>query len=88
MCCGQVALATHYRVAVKNKSSLGVPEVLLGLLPGGGGTQRLPALTSVPTGLTMALTGKTMKADKAKKAGLVDMLVQPLGPGLKPTDER
>ena len=79
-------MATHYRVAVKGKSSLGVPEVLLGLLPGGGGTQRLPRLTSVPTALDMALTGKMVKADKAKKLGLVDALVNPLGPGLKDPD--
>jgi len=84
----EVALATHYRVAVKGKSQLGVPEVLLGLLPGGGGTQRLPRLTSVPTALDMALSGKMLKADKAKKLGVVDALIQPLGPGLKPTDER
>ncbi|XP_037068080.1 trifunctional enzyme subunit alpha, mitochondrial-like [Pollicipes pollicipes] len=84
----EVALATHYRVAVKGKASLGVPEVLLGLLPGGGGTQRLPRLTSVPTALDMALTGKMVKADKAKKLGLVDALIVPLGPGLKSADER
>lgn len=84
----EVALATHYRLAVKGKSGLGVPEVLIGLLPGGGGTQRLPRLTSVPTALDMALTGKTVKADKAKKLGLVDQLIAPLGVGLKPADER
>lgn len=42
---------------------------------------RLPALTSVPTTLDLALTGKTVKADKAKKLGIVDLLVSPLGPG-------
>ncbi|XP_043234266.1 trifunctional enzyme subunit alpha, mitochondrial-like isoform X1 [Amphibalanus amphitrite] len=84
----EVAMATHYRVAVKGKASLGVPEVLLGLLPGGGGTQRLPRLTSVPNALDMALTGKMVKADKAKKLGLVDALVNPLGPGLKDPDTR
>lgn len=55
---------------------------MLGLLPGAGGTQRLPRLTSVPTALDMELTGKTVKADKAKKLGIVDLLVDPLGPGL------
>lgn len=79
----ETALACHYRIAVKDsKTGLGFPEVMLGLLPGGGGTQRTPALTSIPTTLDLALTGKTVKADKAKKLGLVDLLVSPLGPGL------
>ncbi|GBP60910.1 Trifunctional enzyme subunit alpha, mitochondrial [Eumeta japonica] len=79
----ETALACKYRIAVKDsKTGLGLPEVMLGLLPGGGGTQRLPALTSVPTTLDLALTGKTVKADKAKKLGIVDLLVSPLGPGL------
>ncbi|XP_059060399.1 trifunctional enzyme subunit alpha, mitochondrial [Achroia grisella] len=78
----ETALACHYRIAVKDKKTgFGLPEVMLGLLPGGGGTQRLPALTSVPTTLDLALTGKTVKADKAKKLGIVDLLVSPLGPG-------
>lgn len=42
----------------------------------------MPALTSVPTTLDLALTGKTVKADKAKKLGIVDLLVAPLGPGI------
>lgn len=78
----EVALACHYRIAVKDsKTGLGLPEVMLGLLPGGGGTVRLPRLISVPNALDMELTGKTVRADKAKKFGLVDMLVVPLGPG-------
>lgn len=81
-------MACHYRVAVKSKStSLGLPEVMLGLLPGGGGTQRLPKLVAMPTVLDMALTGKSYRADKALKVGLIDQLVTPLGPGLSsPTD--
>ena len=76
----QVALACHYRIAVADKKTgLGVPEVMLGLLPGAGGTQRLPRLLPIPTALDMMLTGKTIKADKAKKMGLVDQVVQPLG---------
>lgn len=59
---------------------------MLGLLPGGGGTQRLPKLTSIPTALDLELTGKTVKADKAKKLGIVDLLVAPLGPGLQPAE--
>merc|ERR1739846_302502 len=59
---------------------------MLGVLPGGGGTQRLPKLVGLPTSLDMALTGKTLQAKKAKKAGLVDKVVEALGPGLAPAD--
>ncbi|XP_044267577.1 trifunctional enzyme subunit alpha, mitochondrial [Tribolium madens] len=79
----EVALSCHYRIAVKDKKTgLGLPEVMLGLLPGAGGTQRLPRLSTVPNALDMCLTGKTLKADRAKKVGIVDLLVDPLGPGL------
>jgi len=79
----ETAIACHYRIAVKDKkTALGCPEVMLGLLPGGGGTQRLPKLAGVPNALDLCLTGKTLKADKAKKFGIVDLLVDPLGPGL------
>jgi enoyl-CoA hydratase/long-chain 3-hydroxyacyl-CoA dehydrogenase len=61
---------------------------MLGLLPGAGGTQRLPKLVGLPTSLDMMLTGKTLKADKAKKVGLVDLVVNPLGPGTKSAEER
>ncbi|XP_035214897.1 trifunctional enzyme subunit alpha, mitochondrial-like [Stegodyphus dumicola] len=85
----EVALAAHYRIAVKDKKTvLGLPEVLLGLLPGAGGTQRLPRLISLPNALDMMLTGKTLKADRAKKMGLVDLVVEPLGPGLKAPGDR
>ena len=84
----EVALACHYRIAVKGKSSVGLPEVMLGLLPGAGGTQRLPKLAGVPTALDMALTGKMVRADKGKKLGLIDQLVDPLGPGLGSPNER
>lgn len=84
----ELALACQYRIAVKSKkTNLGLPEVMLGLLPGAGGTQRLPKLSSIPTALDLALTGKNVKADKAKKLGIVDMLVNPLGPGLKSAEE-
>lgn len=80
----ELAMACHYRIATKDKKTgLGVPEVMLGLLPGAGGTYRLPKLVGIPSALDMALTGKTVKADKAKKMGLVDLLVTPLGPGLE-----
>ncbi|XP_005110023.1 trifunctional enzyme subunit alpha, mitochondrial [Aplysia californica] len=79
----ETTLACHYRIAMNNKkTSLGLPEVLLGLLPGAGGTQRLPRLVSVPNALDMMLTGKMIKANKAKRMGLVDMTVEPLGPGV------
>lgn len=85
----EVALASHYRIAVKDrKTGLGLPEVLLGLLPGAGGTQRLPRLVSLPDALDMMLTGKTIRPDKARKMGLVDLVVEPLGPGLKSPEER
>lgn len=84
----EVALACHYRLAVNDpKTTLGLPEVMLGLLPGAGGTQRLPTLTALPNALDMALTGKNVKADKAKKFGIVDMLVNRLGPGIAPAEE-
>lgn len=80
----ELALACHYRIATKDKKTgFGLPEVMLGLLPGAGGTQRTRQLTSIPTALDLALTGKTIKADRAKKLGLVDLLVAPLGPGKK-----
>lgn len=56
---------------------------MLGLLPGAGGTDRVHKLSGIPTTLDLALTGKTIKADRAKKLGLVDLLVEPLGPGLQ-----
>lgn len=84
----ELALACHYRIATKDKkTSIGLPEVMLGLLPGAGGTQRLPKLTSIPTALDLALTGKSLKADKARKLGIVDLVVDPLGPGLKSGEE-
>lgn len=92
MCLGgglEVALACHYRIAVKNKkTSLGVPEVMLGLLPGAGGTQRLPKLVSIPNALDMMLTGKNIRPDKAKKMGLVDQIIEPLGPGIMEPENR
>nr|CAD7585759.1 unnamed protein product [Timema genevievae] len=85
----EVALACHYRIAVKDrKTGLGLPEVMLGLLPGGGGTQRLPRLVALPDSLDLALTGRTVTADRASKLGIVDLLVDPLGPGLASPEER
>jgi len=85
----QLALACQCRLAVQNKqTTLGLPEVMLGILPGGGGTQRLPRLVSLPTALDMILTGKNVKANKAKKLGIVDILVNRLGPGIDMPEEK
>ncbi|UJR82594.1 fatty acid oxidation complex subunit alpha FadJ [Sandaracinus amylolyticus] len=72
----EVAMACHARVASDDpKTKLGLPEVQLGLLPGAGGTQRLPRLVPIQTALDMLLTGKQLDAKKAKKVGLVDEVV-------------
>ncbi|MEM9069931.1 MAG: fatty acid oxidation complex subunit alpha FadJ [Myxococcota bacterium] len=74
----EVALACHGRVAsTHRKTKLGLPESQLGLLPGAGGTQRLPALIGVQAALDLMLTGKQIDARKAKKLGLVDETVAP-----------
>ncbi|XP_075000865.1 trifunctional enzyme subunit alpha, mitochondrial isoform X2 [Calonectris borealis] len=85
----EVAIACHYRIATKDKKTvLGTPEVLLGLLPGAGGTQRLPKMVGLPAAFDMMLTGRNIRADRAKKMGLVDQLVDPLGPGAKTPEAR
>jgi 3-hydroxyacyl-CoA dehydrogenase/enoyl-CoA hydratase/3-hydroxybutyryl-CoA epimerase len=72
----EVALACHARVASDSKKTkLGLPESQLGLLPGAGGTQRLPRLVGVQAALDMMLTGKQVEAKKALKMGLVDDVV-------------
>lgn len=71
----EVAMACHYRVASKDSATtFGQPEVQLGLLPGGGGTQRLPRLIGLQNALTYALTGKNIYPRQAYKMGLVDEL--------------
>jgi 3-hydroxyacyl-CoA dehydrogenase/enoyl-CoA hydratase/3-hydroxybutyryl-CoA epimerase len=70
------ALACGYRIATDSpKTSLGLPEVQLGLLPGAGGTQRLPALIGAPAAMDLILAAKTVKPAKAKKLGIVDEVV-------------
>ncbi len=70
------ALACKYRVCSDApKTQLGLPEVQLGLLPGAGGTQRLPRLIGIAQALDLILTGKSVRAGKAKKLGLVDEVV-------------
>lgn len=79
----ELAMACHYRIAVNDKkTAVGLPEVMLGLLPGAGGTQRLPKLVQITDALDMMLTGRQVKAQKAKRMGIIDQIVQPLGPGV------
>ncbi|WP_297202679.1 fatty acid oxidation complex subunit alpha FadJ [uncultured Pluralibacter sp.] len=72
----ELALACHSRICTDDaKTALGLPEVQLGLLPGSGGTQRLPRLVGLTTALDMILTGKQLRAKQALRAGLVDEVV-------------
>ncbi len=74
----ELALACHGRVASSSvKTKLAFPEVMLGLLPGAGGTTRLPPLVGLANALDMMLTGKNIRATKALKMGLVDKVVPP-----------
>ena len=69
----EVALCCHYRIAVPS-AKCGVPEVNLGILPGAGGTQRLPRVVGVEQALDMMTSGKHVPAPAAHKAGLIDEL--------------
>jgi 3-hydroxyacyl-CoA dehydrogenase/enoyl-CoA hydratase/3-hydroxybutyryl-CoA epimerase len=72
----ELVLACHWRVAADDRrTQLGLPEVQLGLIPGGGGTQRLPRLVGIAAALDLILTGKSVNARKARKLGLVDEAV-------------
>jgi 3-hydroxyacyl-CoA dehydrogenase / enoyl-CoA hydratase / 3-hydroxybutyryl-CoA epimerase len=74
----ELALACHYRIATDHpKTQLGLPEVQLGLIPGAGGCQRLPRLIGARAALDMILTGKSERAAKALRLGLVDEMVPP-----------
>lgn len=76
----EVALACHYRIASDDpKTVFALPEVKLGILPGGGATQRLPRLVGLQTALDMMLTGKNIYPRQAKRIGLVDDLIHPYG---------
>jgi enoyl-CoA hydratase/3-hydroxyacyl-CoA dehydrogenase len=72
----EVALACHARLATPG-ARLGLPELQLGILPGFGGTQRLPRLVGLQAGLQMILTSAPVAAEKALKMGLVDAVVPP-----------
>jgi 3-hydroxyacyl-CoA dehydrogenase len=69
----EVALASHYRIAVPS-AKFGLPEVKLGILPGAGGTQRMPRVAGVEVALELATKGDPISAAQAKDAGLVDRL--------------
>ncbi|HEU4565349.1 MAG TPA: fatty acid oxidation complex subunit alpha FadJ [Gemmatimonadaceae bacterium] len=74
----EAALAAHYRIASDHpKTVLALPEVMLGLIPGMGGTQRLPRTVGLRNALDMILTGRNVRARKALKIGLIDELVHP-----------
>ena len=73
----EIALACTARVAADEGTVLALPEVKLGLLPGGGGTQRLTRLVGIQKSLDMMLTGKNIYPYPAKKMGLVDRLATP-----------
>ncbi len=69
----ELALACHSRIcSLDDKTQLGLPEVQLGLLPGSGGTQRLPRLIGAPKALDIMLTGRSIRAKQAQRMGLVD----------------
>src|SRR5207237_1023639 len=71
----ELALACHYRIALP-KSQLGLPEVKLGILPGSGGTQRLPRIIAMAEALRMMTTGNSIAAERAKLLGLLDEIVE------------
>src|SRR5689334_19653923 len=70
----ETALACHYRVAVPS-AKVGLPEVQIGILPGAGGTQRLPRLIGPKAALEMITSGRHVPAEEAKKLGIVDEIV-------------
>ena len=67
----EVAMSAHYRIAAP-KTKVGLPEVLLGILPGAGGTQRLPRLCGVSMALEMMLTGRHVPVEEAFDNGIID----------------
>ncbi|MCL4114058.1 UNVERIFIED_CONTAM: hypothetical protein GTU68_043576 [Idotea baltica] len=76
----ETAMAAHYRVGVAS-AKFGLPEVKLGLLPGAGGTQRLPRVTGVPKALQMMTSGDPIGADEALECGLISEIVDDLQAG-------
>lgn len=76
----EVALGAHYRIAAPG-TRLALPEIKLGLIPGAGGTQRLPRLVGIEKGLAMILSGDPIPVEEAHAAGLVDAIVDDLDAG-------
>jgi len=72
----EVALGCHYRVAAKSVTQLGLPEVKIGILPGAGGTQRLPRIIGLEAALDMIVSGNPITASAAAKSGLVDKIAE------------
>jgi len=72
----EIAMACHYRVASEGVQ-LGQPEVKVGLIPGAGGTQRLPRLIGLPNALEMMMVGNSIDAEKALARGLIDEVTEP-----------
>jgi 3-hydroxyacyl-CoA dehydrogenase len=70
----EIALAANYRIAVPS-AKVGLPEVLIGILPGSGGTQRLPRLIGPKAAMEMIVSGRHVPADEAKRLGIIDELV-------------
>ena len=69
----ELALACHHRVALNNpKAKFGLPEVKIGLLPGGGGTQRLPRMMGLQNAMPFLMEGKELRVDAAKAKGWID----------------
>ena len=71
----ELALSTHARVAIKG-ARIGLPEVLLGIIPGAGGTQRMPRLTGVPFALDAILSGRHIPVEEAAEKGAVDRVTE------------
>ena len=71
----ELAMACHYRVAVK-KAQIALPEVKLGLMPGAGGTQRLPRLVGVETALNMIVSGETVPSEQLAASALFDEMIE------------
>ena len=80
----EIALACTFRLATAN-AKMGLPEIKLGLIPGYGGTQRLPRVVGEALALEMILTGRTVEAEEALRIGLVNRLIEgdPIEAGLE-----
>lgn len=73
----EICLACHYRVALNNpKTQIGLVEVTIGLLPGGGGTQRLPRMIGIQAALPLLVEGKKLAVQEAKNMGLIDAIAE------------